>query len=185
MAVRIMTRTQKILTVFLLALGIGWRLLPHASNFAPVGAIAILAGLYLPKRWAIIVPVLIMATSDLAVGLHRLSLLIWATYGLIGLLAYSAKGRLQGWRAVGFAPLSAVLFFLITNFGVWAQGQMYERSWSGLIHCYYMGLPFIRATLVSDMVFTVVLIAIARRARLPRLNYVPAWGIKQTIRSSE
>jgi len=52
---------KKYLPAFILiTLGIAARFLPHPANFAPIGAIAIFSGLYLPKKWALILPLAAM-----------------------------------------------------------------------------------------------------------------------------
>jgi hypothetical protein len=60
---------------------------------------------------------------------------------------------------LGTALLSSILFFVITNFGVWLTGGgwFYPRTWQGLVECYVMAIPFFRNTLAGDLVFTGVL----------------------------
>jgi len=50
------------------------------------------------------------------------------------------------------ALTGALIFFLITNFGVWFGG-MYEASFNGLIQSYIMGLPFFGYSLISTFIF--------------------------------
>ena len=49
------------------------------------------------------------------------------------------------------------IFFLISNFGVWAGSGMYSKNFTGLINCYAAGIPFIHNTIISDFLFTTVL----------------------------
>jgi len=59
------------------------------------------------------------------------------------------------WQSVALASLvSSVLFFLITNFGVWATGTMYVKNLDGLLQSYAMGLPFFRNTVLSDLFYS-------------------------------
>ena len=46
-----------------------------------------------------------------------------------------------------------ILFFLITNAGSWLALN-YDRSLSGLMNAYNAGIPFFRATLVSQLLFS-------------------------------
>ena len=55
--------------------------------------------------------------------------------------------------------LGAVLFFLITNLGVWASG-MYGLNITGLIQCYYLAIPFFGYTLLSTIIFSTIIEAI-------------------------
>jgi hypothetical protein len=52
---------------------------------------------------------------------------------------------------------SSGIFFLVSNFGVWAGGTMYPKNFGGLITCYAAGVPFIHNTIISDVLFTTVL----------------------------
>ena len=59
------------------------------------------------------------------------------------------------------ASLSAsVVFFLVSNFGVWASGTMYPNTFSGLMICYAAGLPFLKNTLIGDMAYSGALFGI-------------------------
>ena len=57
----------------------------------------------------------------------------------------------------GAALASSALFFIVTNFGVWALDNMYPRTIAGLIACYTAALPFFRNTLEGDLLYTLVL----------------------------
>ena len=50
--------------------------------------------------------------------------------------------------------LSAVIFFLVTNTGSWIALE-YTKDFSGLMSSYAAGVPFFRATLVSQLLFSV------------------------------
>jgi hypothetical protein len=55
------------------------------------------------------------------------------------------------------AVTGSVLFFLITNFGVWLTDGLYPRTLDGLVICYAAAIPFFRHTLAGDAVYTIVL----------------------------
>lgn len=72
----------------------------------------------------------------------------------IGFLGYYFLGKLAKdnlKRQLLFLPLASFFFFLISNFGVWLS--WYPQTWSGLLDCYVMALPFYRNTLIGDLVF--------------------------------
>ena len=89
--------------------------------------------------------------------------------------------RSAGWRSAGSAPClriggaalaSAVLFFVVTNFGVWATSGMYPPTFAGLQACYVAALPFFQNSLAGDLFFAAVLFggfALAERS-LPALR---------------
>lgn len=152
-----MSRLQKQI-LFLLTLvfiGITSRVVPHAANFVPITALALLAAAYLPRRLALTVPITIIVVSDLLIGMHDTVAYTWGSFVLIAYLAsklYARTGR--RWHVAAMAPVGSVIFFVISNFGVWAQGNMYAHNLAGLERCYIMALPFFRATLASDLLFT-------------------------------
>jgi hypothetical protein len=61
---------------------------------------------------------------------------------------------------LGAALGSAVSFFLVSNFGVWAAGYLYPRTWAGLIASYTNAIPFFRNGLASDLFFATVFFSI-------------------------
>ncbi len=126
------------------------RLVPHPANFAPVAAMALFGGAYLPKKYALALPLLVMAISDVFLGFHSTILWVYGSYVLIGVLGMRLRNAVHP-SAVFFTTVSSsLLFYLMTNFGVWITTGMYEKTWEGLLQCYVMGLPFLRNTLLGD-----------------------------------
>ena len=167
-----------LLVISLILVAAGSRLLPHWPNFVPVGAMALFGAAALPKRWlAVIVPVLAFYLSDLALnntlyaeyyeGFHW-GMNYWTT-GAIVLMTVLGLGLLRNtkfsWARIGGAAVGATLvFFLVTNFGVWASGMMYPKSGAGLIAAYAAGLPFLLNSLLANLLFSGVLFGVARYA---------------------
>jgi hypothetical protein len=52
---------------------------------------------------------------------------------------------------------SSLAFFLVTNFAVWAFGSMYAANAGGLVTCYVAALPFLKYTIVGDLVWAAAL----------------------------
>ena len=73
--------------------------------------------------------------------------------------------RVRVGSVLGFSLASSLMFFFITNFGSWFAGffpteavpAMYPMTFSGLVACIEMGIPFYKNTLISDMLFSGVL----------------------------
>ena len=74
--------------------------------------------------------------------------------GLVGMVTLK-KIRIQNLVASGLT--ASLIFFLVSNFGVWASTQMYAHNIRGLITCYIAGLPFFKNTILGDLVYTGVL----------------------------
>lgn len=130
------------------------RLIPHPANFAPIAGMALFGGVYLNKRYALIVPLLAMVISDFFLGFHNTILFVYGSFLLIGLIGLWIKKH-KSVQSIIFASLaSSILFFVITNFGVWLVGSLYPKTVQGLILCYAYALPFFRNTLVGDLFYT-------------------------------
>ena len=155
------------LVVGLILLGVISRLVPHPPNATPLMAIALFGGTYLSKRWAILLPLVIVGLSDAIIGWHNTLLYTWAAFVLTGMLAWWIRVHPSPWRIVGGALSGSVVFFLISNLGVWVAGGLCPRTTAGLWECYVAAIPFLRNTLAGDVVYTMALFggyALALRA---------------------
>ena len=138
----------------LILLGVVARLVPHPWNATPTMAIALFAGTYLSKRWAIILPLVILASTDVLLGWHATIPFTWGSFILTGMLAWWVRQRPSPWRILGGAVAGSSLFFVLTNFGVWLTGELYPGTANGLWQCYVAAVPFFRTMLAGDLVFT-------------------------------
>lgn len=138
------------------------RLLPHPPNFTPIEAMALFGGAMLVNRyWAIGITLGAMLLSDLIIGVHSLQLVVYAC--LIGGVLLGTwvgpQARLRRVVAAGLA--SAIGFFVITNFAVWATSGMYSKDLAGLLLCYEMALPFFRNSVAALAVYGLALFGAA------------------------
>lgn len=143
------------LAISLIIIGILLRFIPHTANFTPVAAIAIFAGVYLNKKQALIVPLLLMVLSDIFLGMHNVVIFTWGSFVLVTLLGVWAKNHKTFKAVTSTSIVSSVLFYLITNFGVWIMGW-YPQTAKGLLDCYILGLPFLRTFTVATLVYVAV-----------------------------
>jgi hypothetical protein len=157
----------------------GSRLLPHPPNFTPLFAIALFGGTYFASRWAAFgVPLAAMFLSDLALGLimygkavFPLMPYVYLSFVLTVLLGYWVRRRQGSAIAIGCAALaSSVLFFVISNFGVWLRGTLYPPTLEGLAACYIAAIPFFKNTVAGNCVFSVALFGVFALAQ----HYVAA-----------
>ncbi|TRZ50857.1 hypothetical protein D4R99_05285 [bacterium] len=129
------------------------RLIPHAPNFAPIGGLALFSGANFKKKSALLIPLAAMFFSDIFLGFHKTIPYVYASFVIIALIGSLIKNN--KWPSLLTASLvSSVLFFLITNFGVWTTGTMYQKNLSGLMQCFAFGIPFFRNTILSDLFYT-------------------------------
>ncbi|MDD4908802.1 MAG: hypothetical protein PHJ00_07060 [Candidatus Omnitrophica bacterium] len=143
------------LVLSLILAGICLRFAPHAPNFTPVAAIALFSGVYLNKKYALIVPLLLMVSSDMVIGLHNVAAFTWGSFVLIALLAGPLKKHKNVFGIALGSIAASLLFYVVSNFGVWAMGW-YPRTLSGLVQCYVMGLPFLRDFTAATIVYAAI-----------------------------
>lgn len=150
-------RQSLCIAAVLVAVGVTLRLLPHEANFAPVAAIALFSGAVLGTRYALGITLVIMALSDWLIGFYAGMAYVWVAYLVIALYGILLR-RSHFSKRVIFGGLGAtLLFYLVSNFGVWAIGYQYPPTLAGLAQSYYMALPFVRASLLSDILYGFVL----------------------------
>ena len=133
------------------------RLIPHPWNFTPVLATGIFAGFYFKQFYlSLFIVILSMFIGDLYLGFHStmfftyISLIIAVALGL-----FVNKFKFTEVLFTGLA--SSVCFFAITNFGAWLTLEMYEKNLTGLLQSYVLAIPFFHNTLISTLIYLVVL----------------------------
>lgn len=132
------------------------RLIPHIPNIAPIGALALFSGMTMPNIGGFLLPLIVMVVSDIFLGFHSTIPYVYGSFILITAIGYLLHKKITSLR-VGLGSLfGSVLFFIITNFGVWATSPMYEKNIGGLLKSYMMGLPFFRNTLIGDLFYNAV-----------------------------
>ena len=142
------------------------RLIPHPPNFAPVAAMALFGGAYFTKKWAaFLVPLAAMFVTDLFLGFHPT---MWAVYLSFGLIVAIGMVMIKQ-KKVGnifFASVtSSVLFFIITNFGVWLSTPYYTKTGTGLMACFTAAIPFFHQTLLGDLFFVTIMFGLYELAK--------------------
>ncbi len=142
--------------VSFILLGALARIIPHAPNFTPVAAMALFGGTYLNKKQAFILPILIMLLSDLFIGFDSLQMriFIYGSFLITVLIGRFLKRNLTLTNTILASFASSIVFFLITNFAVWAFTPLYLKTFDGLVNCFIMALPFFRNTLLGDFFYT-------------------------------
>jgi hypothetical protein len=143
---------------------IAMRSIFNIPNFNPIGAIALMGGiLFHKKTTAFLVTIGALFLGDIILGLSSpiymdymfstTFLFVYVAFLLMILLGTALKNRASLMTISLGSVVSAILFFLITNAGSWLALN-YDRSLSGLMSAYSAGIPFFRATLVSQLLFS-------------------------------
>lgn len=129
------------------------RFIPHPPNFTSL----ITLSFYIPLLFGVkFIPILLLSfiITDIVIGFHEVALFTWGTVILIGLIAKLFGSNIT--TRISGALFGACLFYLITNFGVWSLGS-YGYSLEGLIACYTLAIPFFAYSLISTLIFSVII----------------------------
>ena len=129
------------------------RLIPHPPNFTSLMALSFYVPVLFGLRY---IPSLLIAfvLTDFIIGYHSGTHWTWGSVLIIGLISqYFSKN--VSLRFVG-ALTGALIFFLITNFGVWTSG-MYGYSINGLLNCFILAIPFFAYNLISTFIYSVII----------------------------
>jgi len=148
------------------------RFLPHSPNFVPVGALALLGGIVFKNNFlALLVPLMVFL-SDIFIGFYEWEVMV-SVY--LGFFVYFWVGRLlkeEKFKII-LAPITgAVIFFVVTNFAVWAFTPLYPKNLEGLMLSYIFAAPFFKSTLLADFIFLSVFSG--------AFSLVSNWGTSKT-----
>ncbi|MHB8730906.1 MAG: DUF6580 family putative transport protein [bacterium] len=142
------------------------RFAPHAPNFQPLDAVALFGGAVLPGAWAFVVPLGAIVLSDLVLGfVAPVMLWVYASYVLMAAIGRLGLRRHSTTKIAGAALVSAIVFYLVTDFGEWL-GPLYPHTLPGLAASYIAAIPFLRNSVLSDLAYTFVFFGIYDAARV-------------------
>lgn len=167
---------DKILALSLIAIAVIFRMFPILPNFQPIMGIALFAGYIFSQnnKLAFIIPILAMLVSDIFlelfstnlfgyhIGFHNTMFFVYASFVLVVL---QGKLFIKNSNLISVTLNSiagSIIFFIITNFGAWLYATNinnipYEKSLAGLTECYVAALPFYKGTLISSVIFSIVI----------------------------
>ncbi|HEY1166185.1 MAG TPA: DUF6580 family putative transport protein [Chitinophaga sp.] len=121
-------------------------------NFTAIGASALFGGVVIKdKRLAYILPLATLFLTDLFFELFTnipgfygtQMIFVYGAFLLITLVGTRIK-KVNALTILLASIGTGVLFFLVSNAGVWLLDNMYPRTFSGLIACYAAAIPFFR-----------------------------------------
>ena len=149
----------------------------HLMAFTPVGASLLYFGARGPKK-LVWLPLTLFVLADIYLSIfqyhyavHADQYVSWAWYAGILLLGTLLRRNAGVMQVLGASLATAISFFVISNFAVWAVWAMYPKTIAGLVECYAVGLPYFRHEVLSDVLFGAVFFG------LPAL--VGAYGLRR------
>jgi len=167
--------------IYRLTLGFAGGHVGFLSNFAPLAAIALCGGIYLPRRLAIIVPLAALFVTDLALNWHYGYALVtgemlsrYFALGATVAIGFALRGRASLRTVLSASILGSLIFYIVTNTSSWLTWPGYAKTFSGWFQALTVGLPgyaptwmFFRSTLVSDLLFSALFVLCMAATRAP------------------
>lgn len=146
-----MGNRRELIVLLFVFLAVIVRLVPHPPNVTPITALALFgATTFRNKILGTLLPIIAMAISDLYLGFYSISIWVYSSFFIISLLGlYFKEIKTKS------ILISSLVFFIVTNFGVWLSG--YPLTLEGLLLCYTMAIPFFINSIVGDLFFSYVL----------------------------
>jgi hypothetical protein len=140
------------------------RVIPHTANVTPFFAVAMAAGAWLGRDQLKLTSALAIGSmfiSDLVLGFHWTMPFVYGGLSLGILVGAMSNPKLlktenrvlRFVKSVAFAAAGSTGFFVVSNLGVWAVGEIYPMTVDGLVACFVMAIPFFMKSLVSDLFF--------------------------------
>jgi hypothetical protein len=155
--------------IFIAALS---RILPHPSNFTPLMAISLFGAAYFSNKWqAILIPLIATWLSDLFINnaIYQPTGFVWiyegfywqySTYFLTCIFGLFMLRKINVARVLGSSLIAAIMFFAVSNFGVWAGSTTYPQTVNGLLACFAAGIPFFGGTVIGNLFYSSALFGI-------------------------
>jgi len=179
-------KKKLLLIILFIAVIFFGRVLPHPYNFTPLIAVTLLSSYAISNRiLALLVPLIGFWLSDLFMnniiyaGYYSNftifnSGMIW-TYGaivLVGLMGSSFIKKISSGKVVLASLSGSTIFYIISNFGVWALSPMYAKSAASLIQCYSLALPFYGTSLIGDLLYSSLLFGAYQLVFSKNINFL-------------
>jgi len=141
---------KNLIVLSILLFGLLTRFIPHPPNFTPILSMVLFGSVYFGNsKLSMIIPLSIMILSDYFLGLGWISFWVYGGLFLIGIMGLLTK------KLNLTTILSAnLIFFIVSNFGVWLMG--YPKTIDGFILCYTMALPFLLNSVMANILYSFV-----------------------------
>ena len=165
------------------------RILPHPPNVTPVAAMGLFGAAYFSsKRMTYLIPFMALFLSDLfinnfllrsffpeATGIiwfTEISLFVYIGFALTIFLSRYVLKRVNTINVVKASLLASVIFYLVSNFGVWLTMTNTALSLVTLIEVYVAGLPYFLNSLLGNIFFAAVFFGAAEYIRRNDFKFV-------------
>lgn len=126
-----MKKKDILLAIGLIVFAVMFRLIPGTNNFSPLIGVALFGGyIFKNNKLGLLLPVLIYLMSDIliqltgGIGFYGTSqIFVYSGILLVALLGTTLNSP-KALKLFGYAISGALVFFIISNFGVWVGSKM-------------------------------------------------------------
>ncbi len=140
------------------------RLIPHPPNFTPIIAVAIMSCYFFKNIYlSFAILIISMLLADFFIGFHVKMIFVYPSILIISYIFYKVNYEISFKNLFIFGFFGSVIFFIISNFGVWLIEDLYEYNMKGLIECYILALPFFKNTFISTVIFSYAAIYVCKK----------------------
>lgn len=155
----------------------------HPYHFIPIFSCLIFFGACRPAR-EFAIPVLALIGVDIFLTTHEYGYALtvghaptWLWYLGAVLLGSGTWGHtISIPRVLGSSLLVAMSFFVVSNFAVWVEWNMYPKTLGGLGACYVAALPFFRNSILAETMCSLLIYAAARAGE----TVIPAVSLRRS-----
>tara|TARA_B100001029_G_C14857467_1_gene337210 strand:- start:19 stop:519 length:501 start_codon:yes stop_codon:yes gene_type:complete len=159
-------RNRNILIASIIILAVLSRIVPHPPNFAPITGIALFSSKKINnKLFGVFLPIIPLFISDLFLGIGFINIIVYLSFIIIYFLG-AARKKID----VKTVFLSSVIFFILTNLGVWYLG--YPKNIEGLTACFTIAIPFFVNTILGDLFYSFILFRSYKTAEKFKLKFL-------------
>ena len=165
------TSTLVIAVLLILAAAIS-RVLMYPHNFSPIIGMAIFSGAVIKdKKLAFALPLFSMFLSDILFEVFNIAPGFWGWGQLVGyaililitVIAFNLK-KINAVNVAKYSIASSLIFYILSNLSFFIiDNQVYHTyttDINGFLQCYIQALPFLRTSLIADLVYSGVLFGV-------------------------
>lgn len=140
--------------ILLITFIVFFRLVPHVPNATPLGYSILGTARKRGFFSATVVLAASLLLSDILIGIYNpfLMLAVYGSFMVYIILGYLAAKKILSLPTPFLLLLSSLIFFFVTNVGVWAFSPWYPKTPLGLWLCLLAGVPFFGFMAAGDMI---------------------------------
>ena len=145
--------------IWVAIIGVVGRLITPIPNITPLTSTSLFAGANLPRSLSFLTIFITLLVSDICLAFMRgypiIGYFTLFNYtGFAAIVFLGSRFKCSKWGFIFYVFGSSCGFWLWTNFGVWLTSGLYPRTLEGFMACYYFALPFLRNSLIGDVIWS-------------------------------